>query len=313
MDPRATGFVNARNIERMLKELTPPLGVKGLAYDSGLKKEVQRIVLTSKIPCHPGGYIQFHETLHGLAARVAFVPLDPDEDDIEHRQEDMELELIKLMPSLAYRSALGPTPYDAGHFMAAMYVQSAIRGYLARHAPPKRESEKAQEVVQEVSGSRRIVNGILGFVKRFSEQLDSIGVGLSRRMGSMRAAGAGSLPDRLLTGADQGLPPELERRMQESIRRGSSFAMYGGGEASVRGAFAATIMARPSDTGGNTGPRSRRASFDPTTDTITASSRDIGGATRSTADGAPAEGAGSSGGEAKPALSRRLSKLFAAS
>lgn len=235
MDPRATRFINARNIEALLKELSPPLGVKGLAYDQGLKKEMQRIVLTSKIPCHPGGFVQFHETLHGLAARAAFAPLDGEEDDEDDmRQEEMEIELIKLMPSLAYRNVMGPTAYDAGHFMAAMYVQSAIRGFLARHQPPAPPAPPPEPEVP-VSGSRRILNGITGLMRSFSQKLDTLGLSVSRRMGSMRVSGGGNGERTSSIGGDQGMPADLQRRMNESIRRGGSFAMWGGGEDLIGG------------------------------------------------------------------------------
>lgn len=303
MDPRATRFINARNIEQLLKGLSPPLGVKGLDEHDGLKKEMQRIVLTSKIPCHPGGYVQFHETLHGLAARAAFVPLDEDDEQNEMRKEEMEMEMIRLMPSLAYRNIMGPTPYDAGHFMAAMYVQSAIRGFLARHAPPK-SIDKPAEPEPQMSGSRRIMNGIAGLAKQLSMQLNNFGINMSRRMGSM----SGGQQERS-SGVDQGLPPELARRMQESIRRGSSFANYADGEPSVRAGSVGASLVRQSETG-STGSMQmsvggmKRLSLDPNGGSVAGAGKR--GSIESVAEN------GSVGGE-KPQLSRRLSRLWAAS
>ena len=135
LDTRASWYIKARNLEKLLMHIDPPLGVQGMA--GGRRHEVQRISLTVKIPCHQGGYIHFVEALHGLAARVAHAELPPEE------QTTLLMELARRMPAL-HRAADDVSPhYNVGQYMAALYVQSAVRGYLARHGTAhKKEADK---------------------------------------------------------------------------------------------------------------------------------------------------------------------------
>jgi hypothetical protein len=67
--------------------------------------------------------VHFVETLHALAGRVAGTEL-PEEEELKVHQ--------KIEPRLPGGADDFPK-YTAAHFYAAMYVQAAIRGYLARH------------------------------------------------------------------------------------------------------------------------------------------------------------------------------------
>mmetsp|Transcript_6417 Transcript_6417/g.22602 ORF Transcript_6417/g.22602 Transcript_6417/m.22602 type:complete len:1664 (+) Transcript_6417:339-5330(+) len=119
LDPSATYYVAASKLQFMLAELDPPLGIRG----SGLgKTTIQQIIMDVDIPNH-GGRIHFLETLHALSGRVAYTDLPDDE------QEKLRQKMSDRLPILTD----GETKYTAAHYHAALYVQAAVRGFLARY------------------------------------------------------------------------------------------------------------------------------------------------------------------------------------
>eukprot|EP00951_Prasinocladus_malaysianus_P000337 scaffold2539_cov43-Prasinocladus_malaysianus.AAC.1 len=117
LDPEANYFIPVQKLSNLISELEPPLGVKGVVHT---KSEVQNIIMTVDIP-NRAGNVHFLETLHALSGRVAGTQL-PDEEE-----EHIHLKLHERLPDTAYPK------YSAAHYHAALYVQAAVRGFLARH------------------------------------------------------------------------------------------------------------------------------------------------------------------------------------
>ena len=127
LDPRATLFIPTEKLSRLLEHIEPPLGVAGLPH---AQLEIQNVIMSVEIPnrnlrgAHQRGpHVHFLETLHALAGRIAGVQLPPDEAaKAQARFASL------LLPA----SAEGPK-FSAAHFHAALHVQAAVRGFLARH------------------------------------------------------------------------------------------------------------------------------------------------------------------------------------
>jgi len=121
LDPHATYYISASKLQLIVSELEPPLGI-GAGSKRG-KTEIQQIIMSVDIPNHDGT-IHFLETLHALAGRIAGTELPEDEE-------------VKIRGKIADRLPItesGSVPkYTAAHYHAALYVQAAVRGFLARY------------------------------------------------------------------------------------------------------------------------------------------------------------------------------------
>ena len=119
LDPRGTYYVSASKLSHIISQVDPPLGVRGVAND---KASTQAIVLCIDVPEH-GGKIHFLETLHALAGRVAGTDLP--EREMKKIRDTAQEKLPSLKDDFVPR-------YSASHYNAALYVQAAVRGFLAR-------------------------------------------------------------------------------------------------------------------------------------------------------------------------------------
>uniref|UniRef100_A0A7S1XCD4 Voltage-gated ion channel superfamily n=1 Tax=Tetraselmis chuii TaxID=63592 RepID=A0A7S1XCD4_9CHLO len=117
LDPDANYFIPVSKLSNLISELEPPLGVKGVVHT---KSEVQNIIMTVDIP-NRSGQVHFLETLHALSGRVAGTQLP------EEEEEHIHMRMHERLPDSNYPK------YSAAHYHAALYVQAAVRGFLARH------------------------------------------------------------------------------------------------------------------------------------------------------------------------------------
>lgn len=117
LDPDANYFIPVSKLSNLISELEPPLGVKGVTHT---KSEVQNIIMTVDIP-NRSGHVHFLETLHALSGRVAGTQLPEEEEEHIHAR------MHERLPDTSYPK------YSAAHYHAALYVQAAVRGFLARH------------------------------------------------------------------------------------------------------------------------------------------------------------------------------------
>jgi len=121
LDPLATYYVSAAKLQVMVAELDPPLGTKGSGTG---KTEIQSIIMSVDIPNH-NGKIHFLETLHALAGRIAGTEL-PEDEEVKIRGK-----IADRLP--VFHDGSGVPKYTAAHYHAALYVQAAVRGFLARY------------------------------------------------------------------------------------------------------------------------------------------------------------------------------------
>jgi len=121
LDPFATYYISAAKLQYLVAELDPPLGTKGSGTG---KTEIQSIIMSVDIPNH-NGKIHFLETLHALAGRIAGTELPEDEE------EKIRGKIADRLP--VFKDGTGVPKYTAAHYHAALYVQAAVRGFLARY------------------------------------------------------------------------------------------------------------------------------------------------------------------------------------
>ena len=125
LDPRCTMYIPTAKLSRLLELVDPPLGVSGMAH---VQLEVQNVIMSVDIPnrSYKGApHVHFMEALHALAGRIAGVQLPADEAD------KVQARFAGLLPAHD-RDADFPK-YSAAHYHAALHVQAAVRGFLARH------------------------------------------------------------------------------------------------------------------------------------------------------------------------------------
>jgi len=122
LDPHATYYIPASKLQLIVSELDPPLGIAGAGKRG--KTDIQQIIMSVDIPNHDGT-IHFLETLHALAGRIAGTEL-PEDEEVKIRG--------KIADRLPTFNEGGSVPkYTAAHYHAALYVQAAVRGFLARY------------------------------------------------------------------------------------------------------------------------------------------------------------------------------------
>ena len=124
-DPRCTMYIPTAKLSRLLEFVEAPLGVAGLPH---VQMEVQNVIMSVNIPNRSfrgAPHVHFLETLHALAGRIAGVQLPSDE------AEKAQARFAGLLPA-GDRDGDFPK-YSAAHYHAALHVQAAVRGFLARH------------------------------------------------------------------------------------------------------------------------------------------------------------------------------------
>ncbi|KAG2489238.1 hypothetical protein HYH03_012259 [Edaphochlamys debaryana] len=120
VDHDATGFIHASRLPYVISSTPEPLGTRG---PGNTRAATQAVIMSVDIPIHANNTVTFIEVLHALAGRVAGTELP----DIE---EDWLVE--RFCRRLPGGGEAFPR-YTAAHFHAALYVQAAVRGFMARH------------------------------------------------------------------------------------------------------------------------------------------------------------------------------------
>jgi Ion transport protein len=137
LDPRTTLFIPTAHLVKLLEMVDPPLGTAG---QQNAQLQIQNIIMGADIPIRTVNgmpHVQFAEVLHALAGRIAGCDI-PVADDLRARTR-----FAGILPS----RSLEPPKYGAAHYHAALHVQAAVRGFLARH------DMEARDAAQELVGS----------------------------------------------------------------------------------------------------------------------------------------------------------------
>lgn len=130
LDPQCSMYIPTVRLPRLLELVEPPLGARGMAH---IPLEVQNIVMGVDIPnrMYDGTpHVHFIEVLHALAGRIAGVELPTDEAQKAHAR------FVSVLPPQAEQYP----KYSAAHYHAALHVQAAVRGFLARHDMEQRHN-----------------------------------------------------------------------------------------------------------------------------------------------------------------------------
>jgi hypothetical protein len=124
LDPRGTMFIPTAKLSKLLEMVNPPIGVAGMPHP---QLEVQNIIMSVDIPNRTycgAPHVHFLEVLHALAGRIAGVQLPMDE------AEKVQTCFASLLPD---NDKANYPKYSAAHYHAALHVQAAVRGFLARY------------------------------------------------------------------------------------------------------------------------------------------------------------------------------------
>ena len=143
LDEEGNFFIPREVLPQLISRLDPPLGIRGLQVDEAglLDLMGQMEISVTK------GQINFHETLHALAGRVAAHPLPA---GVENEVR------AKLMRKLTHlNSGKGGHKYTAGHYHAAEYVQAAVRGFLTRYRLHVKMGGSAEDLIVGSSDGRK--------------------------------------------------------------------------------------------------------------------------------------------------------------
>ncbi|KAK3250718.1 Caveolin-2 [Cymbomonas tetramitiformis] len=135
LDPRGTEYIPANKLFQVIGNLEHPFGVRGKPDFS--KADIQNIIMSIDIPNH-NGRVHFYETVHALAGRVAGIDV-PEEEEMKIRGKIRE-----KLPVFADAASI--PKYTAAHYHAALYVQAAVRGFLARYHMRETETKDGQPI-----------------------------------------------------------------------------------------------------------------------------------------------------------------------
>lgn len=124
IDHKGSMYIPTVRLTRLLELVDPPLGVGSGAVHTQL--EIQNVIMGVDIPnriFNGSPHVHFIEVLHALAGRIAGVQLPSDEAEKAHAR------FVSILPPHAEEYP----KYGAAHYHAALHVQAAVRGFLARH------------------------------------------------------------------------------------------------------------------------------------------------------------------------------------
>ena len=138
LDPRATYYIPAESLPRVIGAMDHPVGTRGLSKREA-KTKCMQIIMTVDIPNHDGK-IHFLETLHALTGRIAGTEL-PESEEVKVRDS-----MVDRLPTFA--SDKDVPKFTAAHFHAALYVQAAVRGYMQRYRMREKLAQ-AEKLAQE--------------------------------------------------------------------------------------------------------------------------------------------------------------------
>lgn len=136
-DPEGDGKVEAAKLPIIISELEPPLGVRGLRASPAY---VQQLIMSCDIPSRDG-HVSFHEVLYALAQRAALDSMPDLSGDLPllvQKNHDDEVRFWKQLNRNVGHNPANPPKYSVGHYHAALYVQAAVRGFLARYEIKRR-------------------------------------------------------------------------------------------------------------------------------------------------------------------------------
>eukprot|EP00892_Ulva_mutabilis_P001295 jgi/Ulvmu1/11166/UM072_0002.1 len=132
LDHECSMYIPTARLTRLLELVEPPLGVSGMGH---VPLEVQNIIMGVDIPnriINGSPHVHFIEVLHALAGRIAGVQLPCDEAEKAHAR------FVSILPPQAEEYP----KYSAAHYHAALHVQAAVRGFLARHDMEHRQKNQ---------------------------------------------------------------------------------------------------------------------------------------------------------------------------
>jgi len=131
-DPAGSARIEAARLPGLIAELQPPLGVRGLYVSPAY---VQQLIMSCDIP-NRDGYVTFHELLYALSQRAAiarYPELGQELVSLGASQPDDERRFWRTLNRHVGHDPNRPPLYSVGHYHAALYVQAAVRGFLARY------------------------------------------------------------------------------------------------------------------------------------------------------------------------------------
>lgn len=135
LDPKTTLYIPAASLTQLLETVEPPLGTAGLTH---AQLAVQNIIMGTDIPIRTvngAPHVQFSEVLHALAGRIAGCEI-PVVDDLQARGQYAGIVSLR---------GLEPPKYGAAHYHAALHVQAAVRGFLARYDMQQSSSAETRQ------------------------------------------------------------------------------------------------------------------------------------------------------------------------
>ena len=112
---------------------------------AAVRQRCQEIIMSVEIP-NRKGELHFLEVLHALSGRVAGTDLPLEEE------EDIRNKIIDRLPT--FNEKKGVPKYTAAHVHAALFVQAAVRGFLARYQM-REEVKAAKKASKKVLGIGR--------------------------------------------------------------------------------------------------------------------------------------------------------------
>lgn len=146
-DRMATKYIHAAKLDDLLAMVPQPLGTKGLPRQR--RREALVIAIVARIPMHARHgtpRLHFTDTLYQLTARVATPKTDL---DLPPETEE------KVMNE--FRGKFTPfehhLPFHSGHNAAAIWAQSAIRGFLSRRALERTQGKRPKACDAMIVGS----------------------------------------------------------------------------------------------------------------------------------------------------------------
>ena len=147
LDPRATYYIPAEKLPRVIGAMDHPVGTRGLSKHEA-KTKCMHVIMTVDIPNHDGK-IHFLETLHALTGRIAGTEL-PESEEVKVRDS-----MVDRLPT--FDNAKDVPKFTAAHFHAALYVQAAVRGYMQRYRMREKlkQAETRAEEKREAAEARK--------------------------------------------------------------------------------------------------------------------------------------------------------------
>ena len=147
LDPRATYYIPAEKLPRVIGAMDHPVGTRGLSKHEA-KTKCMHVIMTVDIPNHDGK-IHFLETLHALTGRIAGTEL-PESEEVKVRDS-----MVDRLPT--FDNAKDVPKFTAAHFHAALYVQAAVRGYMQRYRIREKlkQAETRAEEKREAAEARK--------------------------------------------------------------------------------------------------------------------------------------------------------------